>query len=100
MNPDKRFFTILPRAISVTLVHQNVRKMFTVQQIKAVHATVRSGADFPRYVQEIKALGLVKYEFLVKDGRTIYYGQNDYQVEAPAMYLVKTINRKSQPAQL
>jgi len=74
--------------------------MFTVQQIKAVHATVKSGADFPRYVQEIKALGLVKYEFMVADGRTIYFGADNYQVEAPPIYPVKTINPVAQIAQM
>lgn len=65
--------------------------MFTVQQIKAVHATVRSGADFPRYVQEIKVLGLVKYEFMVEDGHTIYYGHDNFSVEAPPIYPSKNI---------
>lgn len=74
--------------------------MFTVQQIKAVHATVRTGADFPRYVREIKALGLVKYEFMVEDGRTIYFGENNYQVEAPPIYPVKTINPNPLTAQM
>jgi uncharacterized protein YbcV (DUF1398 family) len=66
--------------------------MFTVQQIKAAHQKVRSGADFPRYVQEIKALGLVRYEYLVADGRTIYYGSGNYSMEAPAIYPQKQIN--------
>ena len=33
--------------------------MFTVEQIKAAHSKVKSGADFPAYIQEIKALGLL-----------------------------------------
>ncbi len=66
--------------------------MFTVQQIKAAHQKVKSGADFPRYVQEIKALGLIKYEYIVADGRTIYYGSNGFQTEAPAIYPEKRIN--------
>ncbi|HVW14540.1 MAG TPA: DUF1398 family protein [Mucilaginibacter sp.] len=74
--------------------------MFTVQQIKAVHATVKSGADFPRYVQEIKALGLVRYEFLVEDGRTVYYGNDNYSVEAPAIYPAKLINPVPLTAQM
>jgi len=74
--------------------------MFTVQQIKAVHAKVKSGADFPRYVQEIKALGLVRYEFMVEDGRTVYYGPNNYNVEAPPIYPAKTINLIPQAGQL
>ena len=66
--------------------------MFTVQQVKAAHQKVKSGADFPRYVQEIKALGLIRYEYLVADGRTIYYGSDNYSVEAPAIYPQKKIN--------
>ncbi len=66
--------------------------MFTVEQIKAAHRKVKTGADFPKYVQEIKALGLVRYEYLVSDGRTIYYGENNYQAAAPAIYPEKNIN--------
>jgi uncharacterized protein YbcV (DUF1398 family) len=66
--------------------------MFTVQQIKAAHQKVKSGADFPHYIQEIKALGLVRYEYMIADGRTIYYGDNNYTVEAPPIYPLKEIN--------
>lgn len=74
--------------------------MFTVQQIKSVHATVKTGADFPRYVREIKALGLVKYEFMVEDGRTVYFGEHKYRVEAPPIYPAKPINTISSTEQL
>ena len=66
--------------------------MFTVEQIKAAHSKVKSGADFPNYVQEIKALGLVRYEYMVADGRTIYYGDNYFTTEAPPIYPEKEIN--------
>lgn len=56
--------------------------MFTVEQMKAAHSKVESGADFPRYVQEIKKLGLIHYEYFIKDGVTIYYGENDYKVQS------------------
>jgi len=72
--------------------------MFTVEQIKAAHSKVKSGADFPNYVQEIKALGLVKYEYLVADGRTIYYGDNNFTTEAPSIYPEKRINPISSPS--
>lgn len=48
--------------------------MFTVAQIEAARNKSKTGADFPRYVQEIKALGLIRYEFMVEDGRTLFYG--------------------------
>jgi len=60
--------------------------MFTEQQIKEAHSKVKTGADFPRYVQEIKKLGLVHYEYLVHDGTTVYYGENENEVRSAARY--------------
>jgi uncharacterized protein YbcV (DUF1398 family) len=74
--------------------------MFTAEQIKAAHRKVKTGADFPRYIQEIKALGLVRYEYLVADGRTIYYGENDYRTEAPPIYPEMEINSVSSAGSL
>jgi uncharacterized protein YbcV (DUF1398 family) len=42
--------------------------MFTVEQIKAAYSKVRSGADFPTYIKEIKKLGITHYEAYVADG--------------------------------
>lgn len=74
--------------------------MFTLQQMKAAHAKVKSGADFPRYIQEIKALGLKRYTYSVTDGTIIYYGENGYQVPAPAVYEPKSINPNASAEQL
>lgn len=60
--------------------------MFTVEQIKAAHSKVKSGADFPAYIREIKKLGVTFYETYVTDGHTDYYGANDYKTTAPARY--------------
>lgn len=60
--------------------------MFTVEQIKAAHSKVKSGADFPAYVQTIKALGVTHYEAYVSDGHIDYHGANDYTVVVPAKY--------------
>ena len=59
--------------------------MFTEQQILAAHSKVRSGADFPKYIQEVKALGLTQYEFWVTDGHTSYYG-NDEVINGKGKY--------------
>ena len=40
--------------------------MFTVEQIKEAHSKVKSGADFPQYIQEIKILGVTAFETWVK----------------------------------
>jgi len=73
----------------------NINYMFTIQQIKAAHAKVKSGADFPQYVKEIKDLGLTRYEFILSDGRTIYFGADGYSVEAPPIFPEQVINPSS-----
>ncbi|MEQ6118336.1 DUF1398 family protein [Reichenbachiella sp. MALMAid0571] len=61
--------------------------MFTVEQIKAAHSKVKSGADFPAYIGDIKKLGVTYYETFVTDGHTDYYGENDYKTTSPAKYI-------------
>jgi len=60
--------------------------MFTVEQIKAAHSKVKSGVDFPSYIQEIKALGVTHYQAYVSDGHIDYYGANNYTAKVPAKY--------------
>jgi uncharacterized protein YbcV (DUF1398 family) len=68
------------------LTIKNKEKMFTVEQIKAAHSKVKSGADFPSYIQEIKALGVTHYETYVTDGHIDYHGANNYTANVPAKY--------------
>ncbi|HLK30758.1 MAG TPA: DUF1398 family protein [Puia sp.] len=65
--------------------------MFTVEQIKTAHSKVKSGADFPAYIQDIKKLGVSFYETFVTDGHTDYYSVNDYKISSAARYDVLTI---------
>ncbi|UYQ95689.1 DUF1398 domain-containing protein [Chitinophaga horti] len=60
--------------------------MFTVEQIMSAHSKVKSGADFPAYVQEIKKLGVRYYQTFVSDGHTTYHGTDNYQVTSPGKY--------------
>jgi uncharacterized protein YbcV (DUF1398 family) len=60
--------------------------MFTTAQIKQAHGKVKSGADFPAYIKEIKTLGVTSYEAYVTDGHIDYFGSNNYQVSTPAKY--------------
>jgi uncharacterized protein YbcV (DUF1398 family) len=62
------------------------QKMFTVEQIKTSHSKVKSGADFPSYIQEIKTLGVTHYEAYVTDGHVEYHGTNNHTAIAPAKY--------------
>ena len=59
--------------------------MFTAEKIKAAHSKVKSGADFPAYIQEIKALGVTHYEAHVADGHIDYRGRQQ-TAKVPAKY--------------
>ncbi|MBS1782299.1 MAG: DUF1398 family protein [Bacteroidetes bacterium] len=54
--------------------------MFTIEQIEAAHSKVKSGAEFPKYIQEIKSMGVIAFETWVNDSRTVYFGKNDYKI--------------------
>lgn len=60
--------------------------MFTIDQIKAAHSKVKSGADFPNYIQELIQLGVTSYETYVSDGHTDYFGKDAYQTSTTPAY--------------
>ena len=69
--------------------------MFILQQIEEAHAKVKSGADFPRYMQDIIALGVTSFETYVFDNHTNYYGKNDFKISSEGFSEVLTVNEKS-----
>ena len=60
--------------------------MCTAEQLKEAHSKVKSGADFPKYMQEIKGLGVTSYEVCLADGRSYYYGDNKHTIEIAPKY--------------
>jgi uncharacterized protein YbcV (DUF1398 family) len=72
--------------------------MFTIEQIKAAHSKVKSGADFPNYVQDMRSLGILFYEHFVSDGHIQYHGLNNFTLSADAKWpeaeITKTGNEK------
>ena len=56
--------------------------MFTIAEIKAAHAKVKTGADYPAYVQDIIKLGVLHYETFVHDNHTAYTGVNGMKVSS------------------
>ncbi len=69
--------------------------MFTVEQIKAAHSKVKSGADFPKYIQEIAQLGVIAFETWVIDGHTEYFGKNNYRTKSEPIYANLLVTAKS-----
>ena len=60
--------------------------MFTVEQIESAHSKVRSGSEFPKYIQEIKQMGVTAFETRVVDSHTVYYGKDDFQTRSKPKY--------------
>jgi uncharacterized protein YbcV (DUF1398 family) len=60
--------------------------MFTIEQIKEAHSKVKSGADFPNYIQDLIILGVKGYDTFVNDGDVQYYGVNNYSVASNEKY--------------
>lgn len=60
--------------------------MFTVAQIKEAHSKVKSGADFPKYIKEIKVLGVIGFETFVEDSHTEYFGLENFKTQSEPMY--------------
>ncbi|MXV52068.1 DUF1398 domain-containing protein [Pedobacter sp. HMF7647] len=56
--------------------------MFTIDQIKSAHSKVKSGADFPKYIQEIAELGVIAFNTYVNDGHTEYLGRDNFAISS------------------
>lgn len=65
--------------------------MFTKEALKAAHAKVKSGADFPKYISDIRALGVRYYDTFVSDGRSEFHNQNGERVISDHTYKALTI---------
>ena len=62
--------------------------MFTVNQINDLHAKVKSGADFPGYIQDLIGLGVTGFETFVTDGHTDYFGEDGIKIQSDANHAV------------
>ncbi|MES2132802.1 MAG: DUF1398 family protein [Bacteroidota bacterium] len=72
--------------------------MFTIDQIKAAHSKVKSGADFPNYIQDLIKLGVEKYITYVSDGHTVYFWKDNYKAKSESRYATKPIAAQSNAA--
>lgn len=69
--------------------------MFTIEQIEQAHEKVKLGADFPKYIQELKAMGVKGFETWVCDSHTEYIGINDFRIKSKSKYDELLISEKS-----
>ncbi|MEO8255682.1 MAG: DUF1398 family protein [Flavobacterium sp.] len=60
--------------------------MFSIEQIKAAHEKVKSGADFPNYIQDLLNLGVKGYNTNVNDGSVSYFGDANFAASTSKKY--------------
>jgi uncharacterized protein YbcV (DUF1398 family) len=60
--------------------------MFTVEQIELAHSKIKSGSEFPKYIQDIKEIGVTSFETWVTDSHTRYFGRNEFQTKSKPKY--------------
>jgi len=70
--------------------------MFSIEEIKASESKIKTGADFPQFIKEIKEIGVVRNDVYVSNGLSIYFDSEDHSVQAsPDEYPSLVINDKS-----
>jgi uncharacterized protein YbcV (DUF1398 family) len=60
--------------------------MFTLDQIRMAHSKVKSGADFPAYIRDLRSFGVHAYETFVSDGHSVFRSEEGEEVISPAKY--------------
>lgn len=69
--------------------------MFTIQKIEEASSKVKSGADFPKLVQEFIELGIKTNDVYVNDGHAEYFGNDGFSLCTDANYPAQEIAEKS-----
>lgn len=75
--------------------------MFTIENIRAAESKIKTGADFPRFIKEIKELGVKRNDVYVNNGLSIYFDDEDNaQQTSPDEYPTLIINEESSAGKL
>ncbi|WP_293306065.1 DUF1398 domain-containing protein [Pedobacter sp. UBA5917] len=75
--------------------------MFTIENIRAAESKIKTGADFPRFIKEIKELGVKRNDVYVNNGLSIYFDDDDnVQQASPEEYPSLIINEESSAGKL
>ena len=75
--------------------------MFTIENIRAAESKIKTGADFPQFIKEIKELGVKRNDVYVSNGLSIYFDDEDNaQQLSPDEYPTLVINEESSAGKL
>ena len=60
--------------------------MFTIEAILQAESKIKSGADFPNFIKELKEMGVIRNDVYVMNGMAIYFGNDNHTVESAPVY--------------
>ena len=66
--------------------------MFTLEKIQELHSKVKSWADFPYYINDLKNIGVILYEVFVIDWQSQYFWKNGFNILSKPKYEKLEIN--------
>lgn len=69
--------------------------MFNLQQIKDFHSIVKSWADFPQFIDNIKSIWVVGYDVFVVDWHATYFGLDGFSIHSEARYDNVSLSEKA-----
>lgn len=72
--------------------------MFSLEEIQKAEQQIETGADFPKFAEALKSLGVKRVDVFVINGVAYYYGDNDETVEGTPVYENLLIEPKSSVA--
>lgn len=75
--------------------------MFTIENIQTAESKIKTGADFPQFIKEIKELGVKRNDVYVSSGLSIYFDDEDNALQvSPEGYPALSINDESSAGKL
>lgn len=69
--------------------------MLSLEDIQMAQAKVKSGANFPAYIQDLIKLGVRGYQTFVSDGQELYFADDGTQLQSPSKYEVLPVAESS-----
>jgi uncharacterized protein YbcV (DUF1398 family) len=67
--------------------------MFTIENIQVAESKIKTGADFPQFIKEIKEMGVKRNDVYISNGLSIYFDDEDnVQQMSPDEYPALIIN--------
>jgi uncharacterized protein YbcV (DUF1398 family) len=70
--------------------------VFTIEQVKDLHARLGSAKTLPEYVRALKALGVERYDSYLVDGHSEYFGLDGHRVVSPPVHEVLPVAKTGQ----